>query len=302
MIGGYKMDIAISVNNLVKKYNNHTALKGINFTVNKGEIFALLGGNGAGKTTTLECIEGFRKFDSGQIEVLGFSPNDPKIRTISGVQLQSTSLPENITSIEALKLFSKWNNVPVNLELFNTFGLKDLQSKQYKTMSTGQKRRLHLALALINDPKVIFLDEPTAGLDVEGRISLHEEIRKLKEQGKTIIIASHDMAEVEALCDRVAIIKDGNIAFIGTPNELASSYNSNNKIHIKSIIEVNKKDFSSCEYNCIDKGYAIYSTKNIGDGLLEILEYMKKNKNTAIDIKIERPSLEESFIEIAKGE
>jgi ABC-2 type transport system ATP-binding protein len=301
-LGGYKMDIAISVNNLVKKYNNHIALNGISFTVNKGEIFALLGGNGAGKTTILECIEGFRKFDSGEIKVLGFSPNDSKIRTISGIQLQSTSLPENMTSIEALKLFSKWNNVPINLELFNTFGLNDLQSKQYKTMSTGQKRRLHLALALINNPKVIFLDEPTAGLDVEGRISLHEEIQQLNGQGKTIVIASHDMAEVEALCDRVAIIKDGSIAFIGTPSELASSYNSNSKIHVKSINEVDKKDFSSCEYNCIDKGYTIYSTTNIADGLLEILEYMKKSKNTVVDIKIEQPSLEESFMEIAKGE
>ena len=296
------MNIAISVNNLVKKYNNHITLNGINFTVSKGEIFALLGGNGAGKTTTLECIEGFRKFDLGEIEVLGLSPNDSKIRNIIGVQLQSTSLPENMTSIEALKLFSKWNNVPVNLELFNIFGLNNLQSKQYKTMSTGQKRRLHLALALINDPKVIFLDEPTAGLDVEGRISLHEEIKKLKAQGKTIVIASHDMAEVEALCDRVAIIKDGNIAFIGSLNELASAYNSTSKIHVKALSESDKKDFSSCEYNCIDKGYIVYSTINIGDALLEILNYMKKSKNTIVDIKIERPSLEESFMEITKGE
>lgn len=296
------MNIAISVNNLVKKYDDHVALNGINFTVSKGEIFALLGGNGAGKTTTLECIEGFRKFNSGEIEVFGFSPNDSKMRNITGVQLQSTSLPENMTSVEALKLFSKWNNVPVNLELFNTFGLKDLQSKQYKTMSTGQKRRLHLALALINNPKVIFLDEPTAGLDVEGRISLHEEIKKLKSQGKTIVIASHDMAEIESLCDRVAIIKAGHIAFIGTPNELASAYNNTSKIHVKALNESGKKDFSSCEYNFINKGYLVYSTTNIGDALLEILDYMKKSKNTIVDIKIERPSLEESFIEIAKEE
>jgi ABC-2 type transport system ATP-binding protein len=265
------MDIVISVNNLVKKYNNNTALNGISFNVAKCETFALLGGNGAGKTTTLECIEGFKKFDSGEIKVFGLSPNDSNIRKITGVQLQSTSLPDNITSIEALTLFSKWNNVSVNLELFNTFGLKDLHSKQYKCMSTGQKRRLHLALALINDPKIIFLDEPTAGLDVEGRISLHEEI------------------------------KNGNIAFIGTPNELSVSYSSNTKIYVKTINKVDRKDFSSCEYNSIDKGYTVYSTIDIGNGLLEILEYMKKSKNTVVDIKIERPSLEESFLEIAKG-
>ena len=118
------MDIAISVNNLVKKYNNHTALNGINFTVNKGEIFALLGANGAGKTTVLECIEGIRKFDSGKIQIFGLSPNDSKIRKNIGVQLQSTSLNNNITVLEALKLFSKWNKVKLNLELLNTFGLK----------------------------------------------------------------------------------------------------------------------------------------------------------------------------------
>lgn len=296
------MDIAISVNNLVKKYNDYPALKGISFEIAKGETFALLGGNGAGKTTTLECIEGFRKFNSGEIKLFDYSPDDSNIRKIAGVQLQSTSLPDNMTAIEALKLFCKWNKVPVNLELFNTFGLKDLHSKQYKGMSTGQKRRLHLALALINDPKVIFLDEPTAGLDVEGRISLHEEIKKLKKKGKTIIIASHDMSEVEALCDRVAIIKDGNIAFIGTPNELAVSCSSNTKIHVKTINEVNKNDFTFCEYDSIDKGYTVYSTKNIGEGLLELLEHIKKSKNTVVDIKIDRPSLEESFIEIAKGE
>jgi ABC-2 type transport system ATP-binding protein len=296
------MNIAISVNNLVKKYNNYLALNGISFNVAKGETFALLGGNGAGKTTTLECIEGFRKFDSGQIKVLGYSPDDSNIRRITGVQLQSTSLPDNMTAFEALKLFSNWNNTPVNLELLNTFGLKDLYSKQYKGMSTGQKRRLHLALALINDPQVIFLDEPTAGLDVEGRISLHEEIKRLNKQGKTIILASHDMAEVEALCDRVAIIKDGDIAFIGTPNELAISLSSNTKIHVKSIVEVNKEDFRSCEFDSVDNEYTVYSTTNIGEGLLEILEYMKKSENTVLDIKIERPSLEESFMEIAKGE
>lgn len=150
--------------------------------------------------------------------------------------------------------------------------------------------------------RLFFLDEPTAGLDVEGRISLHEEIKKLKKKGKTIIMASHDMGEEEALCDRVAIIKDGNIAFVGTPNELAVSCSGNAKIHVKTINQVDKNDFTFCEYDSIDKGYTVYSTKNIGEGLLELREHIKKSKNTVVDINIERPSLEESFIEIAKGE
>lgn len=151
------MNSIIEVNNLVKKYGDNTVIDNISFNVNKGEIFALLGANGAGKTTTLECIEKLRSYNSGTITVNGSI----------GVQLQSSSLPSNITVIEAFKLFSMWNKVNEDLELLNTFGLKDLKNKQYTSLSTGQKRRLHLALALIGNPDIIFLDEPTAGVDVE---------------------------------------------------------------------------------------------------------------------------------------
>jgi len=149
------MDNIIEVNNLIKKYGENTVIDDISFNVNKGEIFALLGANGAGKTTTLECIEKLRSYNSGTIKING------KI----GVQLQSSSLPENITVIEAFKLFCKWNNTIEDLELLNKLGLKDLKNKQYNTLSTGQKRRLHLALALIGSPDIIFLDEPTSGVE-----------------------------------------------------------------------------------------------------------------------------------------
>ena len=192
-----KMRYAIEVKELKKNYGSHTVLKGINFNVIKGESFALLGINGAGKTTTLECIEGLKKYDSGNIIVNGKM----------GIQLQSASLPEHIRAMEAVWLFAKWNKVKINDSMLTSLGIAEFGKKQYLELSTGQKRRLHLALALIPDPEIIFLDEPTAGLDVEGRILLHEEIRKLKEQGKTIIMSSHDMAEVESLCDRIAILK-----------------------------------------------------------------------------------------------
>lgn len=206
------MRYAIEVKELKKNYGSHTVLKGINFNVIKGESFALLGINGAGKTTTLECIEGLKKYDSGNIIVNGKM----------GIQLQSASLPEHIRAMEAVWLFAKWNKVKINDSMLTSLGIAEFGKKQYLELSTGQKRRLHLALALIPDPEIIFLDEPTAGLDVEGRILLHEEIRKLKEQGKTIIMSSHDMAEVESLCDRIAILKDGHIAFIGNPEELTA--------------------------------------------------------------------------------
>ena len=213
------MKIRIKVSSLIKKYGDNIVLKDISFEVVEGEIFALLGTNGAGKTTTLECIEGIRKYDGGEITI------DGKV----GVQLQSSSLPDGIKGSEALKLFFKWNNFTMTKEFTERLGLNQIIKKEYKWMSTGEKRKLHLSLAMIGDPDIIFLDEPTAGLDVEARVIFHKEIKRLKEEGKTIVISSHDMAEVEALCDRLAILKNGNIAFLGTVNELTD----NMKKHIK---------------------------------------------------------------------
>ncbi len=204
------MNSAIQVHELKKSYGENQVLKGLNFQIEKGEIFALLGINGAGKTTTLECIENLRKYDSGSITVNGKM----------GIQLQSSSLPAHIKAMEAVKLFSKWRGATIDSAMLNSLGIKEIEKKEYNKMSTGQKRRLHLALALIGNPDIVFLDEPTAGLDVEGRIAIHEQIRNLKAQGKTIILASHDMAEVESLCDRLAILKSGNIVFYGSPSEL----------------------------------------------------------------------------------
>lgn len=276
------MGVAIQINNLIKSYGANAVIRDISFAVNRGEIFALLGTNGAGKTTTLECIEGIRKYDSGNISVNG---------TV-GVQLQSSSLPANIKAIEAYQLFCKWKKEQVNLELFNIFERAQLKNKQYKEMSTGQKRRLHLAIALIGNPDIIFLDEPTAGLDVEGRVSLHAQIRKLKEQGKTIIMASHDMAEVESLCDRIAILKDGKIAFTGTTTELTREMGEQCRIHIKT-----ERPLQNADY---EQEYWVFTSTNIGDTLLELLEICKQTQNTVLDVKIERVTLEQRFMDIAR--
>lgn len=204
------MNSAIQVRGLKKRYDSNIVLNGLDFEIEKGETFALLGVNGAGKTTALECIEGLRKYDSGTITVNGKM----------GIQLQSSSLPAHIKPMEAVKLFAKWNKAKIDDAVLNDLGIKGIEKKLYIQLSTGQKRRLHLALALIGNPDIIFLDEPTAGLDVEGRLSLHEQIRKLKSRGKTIVLASHDMTEVETLCDRIAILNNGNIVFCGTASEL----------------------------------------------------------------------------------
>jgi ABC-2 type transport system ATP-binding protein len=268
------MSNAIQIDNLKKSYGEHTVLKGLTFNVKKGEIFALLGVNGAGKTTALECIESLRKYDSGSIEVNGRM----------GIQLQSASLPAHIKSMEAVRLFAKWNKTQIDYSILDTLGINELAKKQYTELSTGQKRRLHLALSLISDPDIVFLDEPTAGLDVEGRISLHNQIRKLKAQGKTIILASHDMAEVESLCDRIAILNEGNIVFLGTVAELTD------KIGKRYIIQIET-----------NQGENNFESDNIGDTMLTLLEDYKQKGIAVLDIKIDRGTLEQNFIEMARG-
>lgn len=284
------MNKAIRVENLMKSYGDNMVVKGISFDVKKAETFALLGANGAGKTTTLECIEGIRKYDSGKIVIKGSI----------GVQLQSTSLQKNIKTTEAFKLFCKWNKSHVNWELFDAFGLSELKDKQYRELSTGQKRRLHLAIAIINNPDIIFLDEPTAGLDVEGRVALHSEIRKLKQQGKSIIIASHDMAEVEALSDRIAILKDGKLAFIGTSQELTSNLSNKIKIFLKTANAFIVDNLRYSKGEAMQKEYYVFTTKELEEGLLELLTAAKKMRNSVLDIRVEHASLEQRFIDIVK--
>ena len=266
---------AIKISNLTKSYGTHTVLKGLNFCVQQGEIFALLGINGAGKTTSLECIEGLRNYDSGSITING----------IMGIQLQSASLPKYIKALEAVKLFAKWNKTSPDREALDALGIYEIAKKPYYQLSTGQKRRLHLALALTRNPDILFLDEPTAGLDVEGQISLHEQIRQLKAMGKTIILASHDMAEVENLCDRIAILSAGKIAFIGTVEELSETVGKHYNITIRT-----------------ENGAEKYESENIGDSLLSLLMQYRDKGETVTDIQIDRGSLEQHFIKIAKGE
>lgn len=265
------MSNAIQVERLKKSYGSHTVLKEISFQIEKGEIFALLGTNGAGKTTALECMEGLKKYERGAITVNG----------AMGIQLQSSSLPAHIKPMEAIRLFTKWNNVKMDDSSIHSLGLREIEKKQYWQLSTGQKRRLHLALALASNPDIIFLDEPTAGLDVEGRLSLHEQIRKLKAQGKTVILASHDMAEVETLCDRIAILRDGEIVFCGTASELTNTIGKKYFIHIQT-----------------ENGSETIEADNIEDVLLSLLQELKQKEIKVLDIKVDRGTLEQHFMEM----
>lgn len=213
----------ISVRNLVKKYGTYEAVKGISFDVMEGEIFGLLGPNGAGKSSTLEIIETLREKTSGEVIVAGMDlDKEPaNIKKVIGVQLQTSGFYPSLTLTELINLFGGLYNQPVQpLELLKLVNLADKAKSKFKQLSGGQKQRFSIATTLINKPKVIFLDEPTTGLDPQARRSLWELIKNIRQQGATVIITTHYMDEAEQLCDRIAIIDEGRIIEIGTPDAM----------------------------------------------------------------------------------
>ncbi len=236
----------IEVKNLVKKYGDFEAVKSISFDVLQGEIFGLLGPNGAGKSTTLEIIETLREKTSGEVLVDGFnldkSPND--IKKIIGVQLQTSGYYPGLKLTELITLFSGLYNRQVNpVELLGLVNLQDKAKAKYKELSGGQKQRFSVATTLINKPKIIFLDEPTTGLDPQARRNLWDLIREIRKQGTTVIITTHYMDEAEVLCDRVAVIDAGKIIAIDTPDKLidnliASGFERKKEVKAASLEDV----------------------------------------------------------------
>jgi ABC-2 type transport system ATP-binding protein len=214
---------AVAVRGLRKRYGDYEALRGIDFTIDTGEVFGLLGPNGAGKTTTIEILEGYRSRDGGDVEVLGVDPEraPPSWREDLGVVLQSSSLYPTLTVRESLRIFAGYYREPRDPgEVIELIGLGEKAGARVRTLSGGQKRRLDLGLALIGDPELIFLDEPTTGFDPGARRAAWETIRNLRALGKTVLLTTHYLDEAEQLADRVAVLRDGTIVREGTPGEL----------------------------------------------------------------------------------
>ncbi|MBS1590560.1 MAG: ABC transporter ATP-binding protein [Bacteroidetes bacterium] len=235
----------ISVKNLKKQYGNFEAVKGISFEVLQGEIFGLLGPNGAGKSSTLEIIETLRTKTSGEVIVDGFNldthPNN--IKQIIGVQLQTSGFYPGLTLVELVNLFAGLYNQPVNaLELLDKVNLKDKAKAKFKELSGGQKQRFSIATTLINKPKIIFLDEPTTGLDPQARRSLWELIKDIRKHGTTVIITTHYMDEAEILCDRVAIVDSGKIIAIASPDKLIDDLVASGFERPKEVKKANLED------------------------------------------------------------
>ncbi|MBM3767968.1 MAG: ABC transporter ATP-binding protein, partial [Acidobacteria bacterium] len=213
----------IQVKGLRKSYAELEAVRGIDFEVEQGEVFGLLGPNGAGKTTTVEILEGLRDRTAGDVRVLGFDPASDRhaLKQRIGVCLQATNLPEKIKLVEAMKLFASFYNRTVDADqLLRRLQLTDKRNAFYGTLSGGQKQRLAIALAMINDPQLIFLDEPTTGLDPQVRLEIHSLIQELRDNNRSIVLTTHYIEEAERLCDRVAIVDKGKIIAIGPPKQL----------------------------------------------------------------------------------
>ena len=236
----------IDVKNLTKKYDKTIAVDGISFKVDEGELFGLLGPNGAGKTTTVEILEGLRKPSSGEATINNFdvSKETKKVKSIIGVQLQSVNFFEMLSLYEIVELFANLYSSKVNPdEILDRVGLLNKKDSYFEPLSGGQKQRLSIAVALVNDPKVLFFDEPTTGLDPQARRNMWELIKSFQKDGKTIVLTTHYMEEAEILCDRVAIIDEGKIIKINSPSNLIdeltkSGFKSTKKVRDATLEDV----------------------------------------------------------------
>jgi ABC-2 type transport system ATP-binding protein len=297
---------AISVAGLTKNYGNFEAVKAIDFEVRQGETFGLLGPNGAGKTTTVEILEGLRQRTSGNVQVLDFDPDRQKLalKDRIGVCLQATNLPDKITTKEALDLFGAFYSRTVDGDqLLKRLQLWDKRNSGYGTLSGGQKQRLALCMALINDPQLLFLDEPTTGLDPQVRLEIRDLLEELHREHRTILLTTHYIEEAERLCDRVAIMDAGRIIAIGTPRELQEQTLGQSTIEISwdrpvAAGDIPKwSDAVNCTLNAAGRGIVVNSARPART-LVEIVKWSDQAGLEIEDVHLKRPTLEDVYIEL----
>jgi ABC-2 type transport system ATP-binding protein len=294
----------LQVENLVKRYGDVQAVRGVSFSVEEGEVFGLLGPNGAGKTTTVEILEGLRDPDGGFVSVCGLNPQREAeaLKHEIGAALQATSLPDKIRVIEALRLFAGFYKRHRNPEeLLKRFGLDEKRNSFYNQLSGGQKQRLALALALVNDPQVCFLDEPTAGLDPQVRREIYDVIEELRHDKKTVLLTTHYIEEAERLCDRVAIVDHGVVIAIGTPRELKDRSSGTTRIEVRLSKAESSGTLNALEgvvdAREVDGGYVMHSQRP-PQTIVSLVKHLEAQGNELVSLEIATPSLEDAFIEL----
>jgi ABC-2 type transport system ATP-binding protein len=294
----------LQVENLVKRYGDVEAVRGVSFNVEEGEVFGLLGPNGAGKTSTIEIMEGLRTPDSGRVSVCGLDPqkNPQELKHEIGAALQSTSLPDKLRVIEALRLFASFYRRHRNPEeLLTRFGLQEKRNAFYIQLSGGQKPRLALAMALVNDPKVLFFDEPTAGLDPQVRREIYDIIEELRRGKKTIVMTTHYIEEAERLCDRVAIVDHGTVIALGTPRELKERSGDKTRLEVRLARPEPQETLKNLEgvSDCRIPGDSyVLHCKRPPQAIVSLVKYLESTGNELISLEIATPSLEDVFIEL----
>ena len=296
----------VVVEDLVKHYGKIKAVDGVSFSVYENEIFGMVGPNGAGKTTTIECIEGLKKQDAGVIEVLGLNPstNREKIYDHIGVQLQETNYQDRIKVYEICELFTSLYKEPLNYsELLKRFDLYEFENHYVMKLSGGQKQKLSIILALISNPKIIFLDELTTGLDPKARRDMWQIVKELRSEGRTIFLTTHYMEEAEELCDRVAIVDDGRIIALDTPEGLIEKSGIENTItfETKNIdIEALKRVDGVHQITFINGEVKILG---LGDDLLkDVVDFLYSNKIYFKNLRTKQPNLEDTFLKFTGRE
>jgi ABC-2 type transport system ATP-binding protein len=297
---------AIAVSGLRKLYGDFEAVRGIGFEVAQGEIFGLLGPNGAGKTTTVEILEGLRQRTAGEVSVLGYDPEKETaaVKDRIGVALQATNLPEKIKVFEAAELFAAFYTRSVAVEdLLKKLQIWDKRNAFYSTLSGGQKQRLALALALVNDPELVFLDEPTTGLDPQVRLEIHTLISRLKEQKKTVLLTTHYIEEAERLCDRVAIIDEGRIAALGSPRELQERVLGHARVEVATLQPMPEQLPESWRGEVAavfsdGRRKLAASSARPARVVVELVKWLESAGVEIEDLHIRRPTLEDVFLEL----
>jgi ABC-2 type transport system ATP-binding protein len=296
----HEMTPVIEVTGLTKRYGGQAVVDGISFHVDRGEIFGILGPNGAGKTTTVECLEGLRRQDSGQVRVLGLDPltDGHRLHQRIGVQLQETQLQEKLTVREALELYASFYPHPADWrDLLERWGLSAKARSRFGKLSGGQKQRLFIALALVGNPEVVFLDELTAGLDPGARRATWDLISQVRAGGVTVVLVSHFMDEVEELCDRIAVLERGRIAALDTPAGLVDSAGAQYRMRFRPMAPLDGQSLTALPgVTAVTRRGPEVDVTGTGDFASAVTAELARRQVMVADLRIEGRSLDSAYV------
>ncbi|HWL16132.1 MAG TPA: ABC transporter ATP-binding protein [Opitutus sp.] len=300
------MSASVTVKDLRKRYGRVEALRGASFEVAAGEVFGLLGPNGAGKTTTLECLVGLRQPEAGELFIGGIDARrrPREVREKIGVALQSTALPDQITPREALRLFgSYYRERSEPAVLLERFALREKADARFASLSAGQRHRLGLALAFVNRPELVVLDEPTAGLDPSSRVELHAEIRRMKADGHTVLLATHYLEEAEQLCDRIAIVDAGRVVATGAPGELIAAAAARHTVNLVTRRPLPREGLAACVDLAAIGGEGtrlVFQTAEPTQTVAALLACVTDAGAGLVELTVRQATLEEVFLKLTR--